>query len=172
MRTSKRGWFIIALILQVCFLLSISLSNYSVEWFGEELRLKTVPVDPRDLFYGDYVILHYEINDIPKTLWQEVNLPDIGEKLTIGLIEEKGYYTVASIGHVKPKDAVEAHIYLEAVVSKIRPNSIFVEYGIEKYYVPEGEGRELEQQRGELDVIVKKAIWGNMKISRIEFGES
>ncbi|WP_160646512.1 GDYXXLXY domain-containing protein [Chengkuizengella marina] len=172
MRTSKRGWFIIALLFQVCFLISISLSNYSVEWFGKELRLKTVPVDPRDLFYGDYVVLHYEINTIPKKLWQEDKYPDNGEKLVIGLMEKNGYYTVESIGHVKPKDEMEGNIYLEGVVSHIRPDSIFVEYGIEKYYVPEGEGKELEELRGEIDVIVKKAQWGNAKISRIEFSEN
>ncbi|NDI33948.1 GDYXXLXY domain-containing protein [Chengkuizengella sediminis] len=172
MRSSKRGWFIVVLLFQVCFLISISLSNYSVEWFGKELRLKTVPVDPRDLFYGDYVVLNYEINDIPKTLWQEVKSPVKGEKITVRLIEEKGYYTIESIGQGKPEGAVEDHIYLEAVVSHIRGDSIFVEYGIEKYYVPEGEGKELEEQRGEFDVIVKKASWGNLKISRIEFIES
>ena len=32
---------------------------------GETIRLRTVPVDPRDLLRGDYVILGYEISRIP-----------------------------------------------------------------------------------------------------------
>lgn len=31
---------------------------------GQEILLKTVPVDPRDLFRGDYVILRYDISTI------------------------------------------------------------------------------------------------------------
>ena len=31
---------------------------------GTEIRLRTVPVDPRDLFRGDYVILAYPISTV------------------------------------------------------------------------------------------------------------
>ena len=31
---------------------------------GKEVLLKTVPVDPRDLFRGDYVVLRYDISTI------------------------------------------------------------------------------------------------------------
>ena len=35
---------------------------------GQEVRLEIVPVDPRDLFRGDYVVLGYRIGtvDLPK----------------------------------------------------------------------------------------------------------
>ncbi|MDP5272831.1 GDYXXLXY domain-containing protein [Chengkuizengella axinellae] len=172
MKSSKRVWLSIVVLLQVCFILSIALSNYSVEWFGKELRLKTVPVDPRNLFYGDYVVLNYEINNIPKTLWEGNDDPDEGDKLIVGLEEQEGYFTVVSIGYNKPKDEDSDYIYVDAEVTKNRGNSIFVKYGIEKYYIPEGSGREIEQQRGEFDVLVKYASWGSMKISRLEFSES
>src|SRR5258708_2650618 len=32
---------------------------------GERIVLKVVPIDPRDVFRGDYVILGYEINRLP-----------------------------------------------------------------------------------------------------------
>ena len=32
---------------------------------GREVLLKTVPVDPRDMLMGDYVILNYEISQVP-----------------------------------------------------------------------------------------------------------
>src|SRR3954447_10867095 len=41
---------------------------------GQEARLEVVPVDPRDLFRGDYVVLGYRIGtvDLPK---EEVTTP-------------------------------------------------------------------------------------------------
>ena len=33
---------------------------------GQEVLLKIVPVDPRDFLRGDYVSLHYDINEMPK----------------------------------------------------------------------------------------------------------
>jgi uncharacterized membrane-anchored protein len=33
-------------------------------WTGEEIRLKTVPVDPRSLFMGNYARLRYEISSV------------------------------------------------------------------------------------------------------------
>src|SRR4051812_47061229 len=33
-------------------------------WVGETILLKVEPLDPRDLFRGDFVILNYEINRI------------------------------------------------------------------------------------------------------------
>ena len=35
---------------------------------GEEILLKTAPVDPRDLLRGDYVILSYDVSTIPAAL--------------------------------------------------------------------------------------------------------
>ena len=32
--------------------------------FGERIKLPVVPVDPRDLFRGDYVVLGYDFNNI------------------------------------------------------------------------------------------------------------
>jgi uncharacterized membrane-anchored protein len=34
---------------------------------GEEVLLKTLPVDPRDLFRGDYVILRYDVSRVDTT---------------------------------------------------------------------------------------------------------
>ena len=39
-------------------------ANEKVFLFGEEIRLKVKPVDPRDLLRGQYVALKYDISEI------------------------------------------------------------------------------------------------------------
>ena len=46
--------------------------------FGEEVRLATVPFDPRDLFRGDYVALHFAVEEIPLASFDVVSGGEIG----------------------------------------------------------------------------------------------
>ncbi len=59
-----RSKFIFFVLLQVALLLGII--AYRQYWVatGEKILLKTAPVDPRDLFRGDYVNLSYDISTI------------------------------------------------------------------------------------------------------------
>jgi uncharacterized membrane-anchored protein len=56
--------FIIFVLLQVALLIGII--TYRQYWVatGERILLKTAPVDPRDIFRGDYVNLGYEISTL------------------------------------------------------------------------------------------------------------
>ncbi|MEB3101682.1 GDYXXLXY domain-containing protein [Ferviditalea candida] len=45
---------------------------------------------------------------------------------------------------------------------------VWVKYGLERYYVPEGTGQGLEEQRSELLVRVRVAPWGQAKINGFE----
>ena len=57
-----RSKFILLVLLQVALLIGIV--AYRQYWVatGEKILLKTAPVDPRDIFRGDYVNLRYEIS--------------------------------------------------------------------------------------------------------------
>jgi uncharacterized membrane-anchored protein len=57
-----RSKFILLVLLQVVLLLGIV--AYRQYWVatGEKILLKTAPVDPRDIFRGDYINLRYEIS--------------------------------------------------------------------------------------------------------------
>lgn len=57
-----RRKFIILVTLQVVILLGILGYRYYWVSTGEKIFLRTTPVDPRDLFRGDYVHLAYEIS--------------------------------------------------------------------------------------------------------------
>ena len=45
-------------------LLALVQQRASILKSGTEVRLRTVPVDPRDLFRGDYVVFSYEIGTV------------------------------------------------------------------------------------------------------------
>ncbi len=57
-----RSKFILLVLLQVALLIGIV--AYRQYWVatGEKILLKTAPVDPRDIFRGDYVNLQYDIS--------------------------------------------------------------------------------------------------------------
>ena len=113
---------------------------------GTEVLLKTIPVDPRDLFMGDYVILNYEIGQYEPKYHRNYQK---NEKVYVVLKKDKN--NVASIDKVvkvRPKN----NLFLEGKMGKcntiipLYKNGKCIEYGIESYYVKEGTGRELEKK--------------------------
>ncbi len=142
---------------------------------GEEILLKTAPVDPRDLLRGDYVILAYDVSTIPaalitgdrpaKTGWQVMQV-----RLKPGA---DGFWAVAeaSFGAL-PQEAgsvvleTQRFYYYGAVDVG---DSLRVDYGIERFYVPEGEGREIETGRnaGEVTVVVRVGKAGRGQIREL-----
>jgi len=165
--------FTIFVILQVIVLFFMAISQYAVGWIGEEVRLKTAPVDPRDLFYGDYVILNYEISEIDasKLNVEKQDQPKRGDRIWVVVKKEGEYHKLVS-AHLKKPSLSEGETLLKARVEYVSEywdpekqknthiQTVRVVYGFERYYVPEGTGKELEDKRGQFDVIVKVAPWG------------
>jgi uncharacterized membrane-anchored protein len=56
---------VIIICFQVVILLCVYLNAVTPLWSGREIKLATVPVDPRSLFRGNYARLRYHISDIP-----------------------------------------------------------------------------------------------------------
>lgn len=143
---------------------------------GADIRLKTVPVDPRDLLRGDYVILSYPISRIERSLITG-DIPQSGRmRLTVRLKSgDDGLWaaTEASFGSLPPQDGsvVLRTLPLDfyASVAGGVPETLFVQYGIERYYVPEGEGKVLETARNqeELEVEARVSADGTPQIARL-----
>ncbi|MFS8115956.1 GDYXXLXY domain-containing protein [Rhizobium jaguaris] len=125
---------------------------------GVEVLLKTAPIDPRDLLRGDYVTLNYDISRVPVSALIG-GAPTENRKnqvLSVRLKrQDDGYWGIveSSFGRLEPKP--------DTVVLKTLPFDYFsygdsapppqatisVTYGIERYYVPEGNGRNIEDAR-------------------------
>jgi uncharacterized membrane-anchored protein len=134
---------------------------------GERLLLKVVPVDPRDLFRGDYVVLDYgfrELNPIqglrPGVNLQSYDAEFAGRDIYISLRREGDYY-VGEQASLKPPPGGP---YIRGTLNS--PGGI--NCGIEAYYVTEGEGLRLEQAIRQGSIRAEVAVWrGQAKLVRL-----
>ncbi len=121
------------------------------------VTLKIVPVDPRDIFRGDYVILNYEISRLDvKTVEGEDKFAP-GDTAYVALRQEGAHWKAASISHA-PQASAQDIAVIRATVrymddpSDTGPVNVNLDYGIESYFVPQGTGHVIEEEarKGEL----------------------
>lgn len=123
----------------------IGYKEYTIQT-GDEYLVKTQPVDPRDLFRGDYVILRYDISriDLSSVETDSKNF-DLNERVYVTIENKEGYVSVDGIFRFEPSNDKK---FIKARVIDNYSNSLGLEYGIESYFIPEGEGGSIEQYRG------------------------
>jgi uncharacterized membrane-anchored protein len=155
-----RGWRLLsaAIVLslgQVAFLGWMIAGRATILRSGTEVLLKVEPVDPRDLLRGDYVSLNYEITNIPTSII--TNIREGASATEAGPIfvrlhrEDDGFWRAGSASLDVPASAPpgpdEADIKGEVVPgwSLSAGGSVRARYGIERFYLPEGEGRAIEK---------------------------
>ncbi|MDQ2635104.1 MAG: GDYXXLXY domain-containing protein [Pseudomonadota bacterium] len=141
-------------VAQIGFLSWMIAGRAAVLREGQEVLLKVEPIDPRDLLRGDYVRLNYEIRDVPVKLVE--NAPPgefVAENGSVFVRLGKdpdGYWRVrlARLGEPSTTAVGPDEIDIRGSISRgwaLRPDDSFsVQYGIDRYYVPEGEGRAIE----------------------------
>lgn len=146
---------------------------------GEEILLKTAPVDPRDLLRGDYVILAYDVSTIPASLITGDRPAEAGWQVMQVRMKPgaDGFWTAAEASFgVLPQEAgcvvletQRFYYYGGADLASGSDASLRVDYGIERFYVPEGEGREIETRRnaGEVAVVVRVGKGGRSQIREL-----
>lgn len=115
-------------------------------WTGEEIRLKTVPVDPRSLFMGNYARLNYSISAITLKDWGgKEEGPRNGEFVYVRLRQgEDGLYSFDGAGREKPEDGIFIRGRLHDVRWPERKSG--VRYGIEAFFAPEKKAQSLEKE--------------------------
>lgn len=127
------------------------------------VTLKVAPVDPRDIFRGDYVILTYEISRLDPTKLEGDDTFGYGDKVLVTLVPGGETWAAAGIARGKPVPAQNG-VVIQGTVDAFttndagQRNAVTVTYGIESYFVPEGTGREIEQERQKGDISADIAI--------------
>jgi uncharacterized membrane-anchored protein len=143
---------------------------------GETILLKVEPIDPRDLFRGDYVTLSYVINRVPEDgIIGIANSRDqSGRYYTRKEPEERTVYVALE----KDKEGNFWHgtwasvhrptsgKYIRGVYRKLSYGDGRIYFGIEAFYVPEGTGRKYEDaaRRRQLMAEIAVAPWGQAKL--------
>lgn len=132
---------------------------------GTEVLLKTAPVDPRDLLRGDYVILTYDVSTVPTAVItgarpSPVDYVPLNVRLKPGA---EGFWAVSEAS-VAPLVGQDGSVVLKSQPVQISEyqweegGSVSLTYGIERFYVPEGEGRPIEDGRNEGRVSVAARV--------------
>src|SRR5690554_1875156 len=105
MRVSYKRALIV--ILQVLFLFSMIGFKFYTLYLGTPILLKTEPVDPWDMFRGEYVALNYEISSLKSSEIEENLELDkhqvYGEEVYVVLEKGKEFWQAVSINTNKPK---------------------------------------------------------------------
>ncbi len=121
------------------------------------VTLKIVPVDPRDIFRGDYVILNYEISRLDVKLLDGEDKFSSGDTAYVALRKEDALWKPVSIS-VRPQATspdiavIKANVRFMDDPSADGPVFVNLDYGIESYFVPQGTGHAIEDEarKGEL----------------------
>ena len=158
----------IALLVVVCVQLALPLGMAGLAAadlaFGDEIRLKAQPVDPLDIFRGNYVVLSYDISQLQVTF--EVRR---GQRLCADLFQSApGVYGARYAYDTPVGDG-------KTICGRARHDarggqSVGIEYGIETYYASSERAREIESSiaRGQLYVVVDLDKDGSARIERLE----
>jgi len=127
------------------------------------VTLKVVPVDPRDLFRGDYVVLNYDISRLDVSRLDGTKQLAPGNTIYVRLRRTADTWTAVALSntHEKPSDT---EISLKAqVLSMDAPGTggsqfITLSYGIESYFVPQGTGLAIEEAARKGTISIDAAI--------------
>ncbi len=133
---------------------------------GTEVLLRTVPIDPRDLFRGDYVILRYDINRIPlDSILSEGGPFKKDDQVYLKLDTSLKYARTTQIS----RNQFNEGLFIEGVITNTNTHVLSVKYGIESYFVPQGTGKEIERKIGKIDVIVAVDKQGHALIKSLQY---
>jgi len=146
------------------------------------VTLKTQPLDPRDLFRGDYVVLAYGISRLPLDgLPSDKDLKQ-GDTVYVEIAPAKDSWRAVGVWRKAPHPAGGDKVIRGRIAEISRSNArvratpfsrdmqevpcndcvmASVTYGIESYFVPEGDGRKLEADRNAQSLSVDVALAGN-----------
>ncbi len=155
-------------LVQIIFLGWMIVDRAAVLRDGREVLLKVEPVDPRDLLRGDYVILSYGISRIPLSMIADIDELDeelaMRTTIVVRLRKAQDGYWEAVNAWVRPPptpagaDEVDIEGQIPALNRVHMQGEVRVTYGIERFYLPEGEGRAIERDMGTRPFAVRVAV--------------
>lgn len=166
-RIPKVVLFGAAALIQIALLGFMVVDRAQILREGTEVKLQTRPIDPRDLLRGDYVVLGYDISNVPSgALFKQPS----GSRNPIVYVKlapkPDGLYEAVSV-HTAPVPVTRPEVLIRGRVlygASCEPDGqsfcdkLQVRYNLEKYFVPEGEGKKLEDARNQRKLTVVAAV--------------
>ncbi|MGE0583535.1 MAG: GDYXXLXY domain-containing protein [Flavobacteriaceae bacterium] len=150
-----------------------------------EVTLKVVPIDPRDFFRGDYVTLSYDISRLHVPQGTPAAAIEPNEDVFVRVAPgPDGTAEVLEVAQDRPSgEGVVLRGRLLGSFGERRVTgqdesegcgaemcvTLRVDYGIDRYFVPEGKGRDIERITGDGRVSIVAAVSpsGELAIKRL-----
>ena len=141
-RSKIASGLVAAIAFQLLVLVGMVVNAALPLWTGTEIRVRTVPVDPRSLFRGNYVRLAYEFETLPEDALSEEGGARYGEVVHVRLErDDGGEHAYAGVSLAPPSEGV----FLRGRVVGYLPEYQRVRYGIEAFFAPKEKALKLEK---------------------------
>lgn len=158
-------FILLAVFLQIGVVAAMALSREWIIAYGASYTLQTAPVDPRDIFRGDYVRLDYLFSSVaPAKLEPAIIAQGLrkGQKVYLALEQDiNGIHHGGRLYRQPPQEQpwLAGRVrydwpyrgYADRPASarqKVTLSPVAVKYGIEQYYLEQGSGLAIEERRG------------------------
>jgi uncharacterized membrane-anchored protein len=156
------------MIIPLAVLLSRPIIPLMVLMFGQEVKLSTVPYDPRDIFRGDYVALSFAIEEIDINLLSPSLLSRLNLNVNFSLSGTEVHVTlepdstgIFNAALVSDTPSVKGVYIRGRIIKLINRERIRIDYGnnLSLFYVKENTGLELEAaaRKGQVSALAK--VW-------------
>jgi uncharacterized membrane-anchored protein len=142
---------LVVVLLQCAALSYIIYGRASLLRNGQEILAEVIPVDPRDIFRGEYVTLGYTFSSA-----NDIDLPagtKTGDRVYSILKNTGGSkWELASVNKERPDKIETGQVVLSGIADRVwwreqnGRNNGQIRYGIEQFFVPEGVGKVIEGQ--------------------------
>jgi uncharacterized membrane-anchored protein len=165
-RIPKVLLFAAVAIIQIGLIAMMVVDRAGVLRDGTEVTLATRPVDPRDFLRGDYVVLNYEISSLPAGALKDAPSSGKGTVVYVKVAPKDNVHAAVSV-HKEPVALTGDEVLIRGRASSgatCGPDNrsfcedLRIRFGIESYFVPQGEGREIEKARNQGKVTVVAAV--------------
>ena len=179
-RGHTRGLLLAGVFFQLLVLSAMIVLHATPYVVGDRIWLHVRPVDPRDVFRGDYVVLSYDFSRLPPgsipgapppPSWWGGNADDAAwwedRTVYVGLEPEADgkHWRSTGVSFEKPSTPkfLKGRFTRDNWANQLN-------FGIEAYFVPEGQGLALEQRRnaGQLSAEIAVAPWGTAKLVEVK----
>src|SRR5690606_25984078 len=132
-----------AALFQVLVLGGELLAAVYPRWTGVPIRVAVEPVDPRDLFRGNYARLGYAFSRVDAALWQDAERPVPGQRVYVQIEQnDAGAWEATSMSATPPSQGLflrgryrhfisGANLNADGAAWQTQPDRYRIEYGIE-----------------------------------------
>lgn len=164
---NRRNLFLIALFIPILLLLSMTWKPLWTLNTGTPIVLETIPVDPRDILYGDYVSLQFAVEEFKEDVIEPELLKDLrnetyGKVVVYAVLQQEqgDLYGLKSVTAEKPDSGVflKGQMYRYGGSINGKETTYYADFLPDRFYVSENTGQRLEDLSREGKLIAKMKV--------------